>query len=147
MSLSEETFHRARKALNPVPCAFEKALLAHCICCGLADKHLLAERETVNCHEAESQETCVQLRAVLRGKSAFVLKITADMNDPLPHNKEMKVQCGGLKGLQNALTGSEQVANVHGLVVDALTRYGDLESLPFSLIIQSVSNFNIRHRI
>jgi hypothetical protein len=145
-AFNEEAYHGTRKTLNPTPCAFEKAVLARCVSCMLADKHLLAERETINCHDAQAQEICSRLRIALRANSSFALKITSDMNASLPHNKEMKVQCGGLKGLQKSVAGNEEVANVHKLVIDALSLYGDLESLPYANIVQSISNFNIRQR-
>jgi hypothetical protein len=145
-TFNENAYHCTRKTLNPTPCAFEKAVLARCVSCILADKHLLAERETINCHDAKAQEICSRLRVALRANSTFALKITSDMNASLPHNKEMKVQCGGLKGLQKAVAGNEAVTNVRTLVADALNRYGDIESLPYAIIVQGISNFNSRQR-
>jgi hypothetical protein len=145
-AINEDAYHGSRKSLNPTPCAFEKAILARCVSCKLADRRLLAERETINCHEVKAQETCTRLRVALRANSAFALKITSGTDDLLPHNKEMKVQCGGLRGLQWAVNGSEEVANVHQLLSDALTRFGDIASLPYAIIVQSVSSFNIRQR-
>jgi hypothetical protein len=142
---NEDAYRDARVSINPTPCAFEKAVLARCVACGLADKHLLAERETVNCHDAEAQKTCTELRKSLRSHAAFALKIS-NLNGPVPHGKEIKAQCGGLKGLQNALTGSEDVSDVRQLVIDALKKFDDLDSLPYSAIVQTVANFNIRRR-
>lgn len=142
---NEDAYRDARVSINPTPCAFEKAVLARCIACELAEKHLLAERETVNCREAEAQKTCAELRKALRAHSAFTLKLTSP-NGPVPHGKEIKAQCGGLKGLQNALSGSEEVVNARKLVLDALEKFGDLEALPYSVIVQTVATFTIRHR-
>ena len=103
---NEDAYRDARKSLNPTPCAFEKAILAGCANCELADKHLLAERETINCHEADAQLACSELRNALRIHSVFTLKLIRP-EAPVPHGKEIKVQCGGLKGLQSALTGCE----------------------------------------
>jgi hypothetical protein len=142
---NEDAYRDARVSINPTPCAFEKAILARCAACSLAEKHLLAERETVNCQNTEAQKTCAGLRKALRSHSAFALKIS-NLNGPVPHGKEIKAQCGGLKGLQNALTGSEDVSDVRRLVVEALGKFDDLESLPYSVIVQTVANFNIRRR-
>ncbi len=142
---NEDAYRDARKRINPSPCAFEKAVLARCVACDLADKHLLAERETINCHDPEAQKTCAELRKALRAHAAFSLKI-ASLNAPVPHGKEIKAQCGGLKGLQQALSGTEEVADARKLVLDALAQYGDLESLPYTEIVQTVAHFNIRRR-
>lgn len=142
---NEDAYRDARVSINPNPCAFEKAILARCVACELAEKHLLAERETVNCREAGAQKACAELRKALRTHSAFSLKLTS-LNGPVPHGKEIKAQCGGLKGLQNALTGSEDVSDTRRLLLDALEKYGDLEALPYSVIVQTVANFSIRRR-
>ena len=142
---NEDAYRDARKSINPTPCAFEKAVLARCVACELADKHLLAERETINCHDPEAQKTCTELRKALRTHSAFTLKISS-LNGPVPHGKEIKAQCGGLKGLQQAMSGTPEVADARKLVLDALAQYGDLESLPYTEIVQTVSQFSIRRR-
>ena len=142
---NEDAYRDARKSINPTPCAFEKAVLARCVACELADKHLLAERETINCHDPEAQKTCTELRKALRTHSAFTLKIS-NLNGPVPHGKEIKAQCGGLKGLQQAMSGTPEVADARKLVLDALAQYGDLESLPYTEIVQTVSQFSIRRR-
>lgn len=142
---NEDAYRDARKRINPTPCAFEKAVLARCVACDLADKHLLAERETINCRDPEAQKTCTELRQALRAHSAFSLKI-ASPNVPIPHGKEIKAQCGGLKGLQQAMSGTEEVANARKLVLEALAQYGDLDSLPYTEIVQTISHFNLRRR-
>jgi hypothetical protein len=142
---NEDAYRDARLSINPRPCAFEKAVLSTCVACTLAEKHLLAERETISCQDAQAQKTCMQLRNALRTHSIFALKIT-DPNAPVPHNKEIKAQCGGLKGLQNALTGSSDVTDVHGLVDEALEKFSDLDSLPYTTIVQSVVHFSLRKR-
>ncbi|CAK0762325.1 conserved hypothetical protein [Gammaproteobacteria bacterium] len=142
----EDAYRDAYRNINPAPCAFEKAVLACCVACELAEKHLLAERETINCSDPEAQKTCAELRKALRDHSAFSLKLTRRDDDPVPHGKEIKAQCGGLQGLQQALRGMKEVVNVRQLVWDAFAQYGDLESLPYSEIVRTVAHFNLRRR-
>lgn len=142
---NEDAYRDARNSVNPTPCAFEKAMLARCIECSKAEKHLLAERETINCADATAQSRCTELKTLLRGQSAFALRITA-ANSPLPHAKELRIQCGGLKGLQKSLTGSDDIADVTGLIDASLARHGSLEAFPYSEIVQSVVHFEARRR-
>lgn len=142
---NEDAYRDARKSVNPTPCAFEKGVLARCIACSQAEKHLLAERETVNCGDAAAQVRCAELRALLRGHSAFALKISR-MGPPLPHAKELKIQCGGLKGLQKSISGDDTVTDAFNLVSQAVQQYGALESLPYSEIVQGVVHFEGRRR-
>ncbi|MEO6974952.1 MAG: hypothetical protein ABI144_03620 [Gallionella sp.] len=75
------------------------------------------------------------LRDLLRRNFTFALgKLHID--GPLPHAKEMRMQCGGLKGLQYMLDGNEEVSDVAALIGMAQQRYGNLAELPFSLIVQ-----------
>jgi hypothetical protein len=142
---NEDAYRDARKSVNPTPCAFEKGILALCLACSKAEKHLLAERETINCSDANAQARCMTLKSLLRHQSAFALHITS-ANAPLPHAKELRIQCGGLKGLQKSMTGTEQVDDVLAITEAAVARFGTLEALPFSEIVQSVVHFEGRRR-
>lgn len=142
---NEDAYRDARKSVNPTPCAFEKGVLARCVACSKAEKHLLAERETVNCSDAAAQARCNELKALFRIQSAFALRITS-ANTPLPHAKELRIQCGGLKGLQRNLTGQDTVEDVFLLIETALSEHGALESFPYSEIVQSVVHFESRRR-
>lgn len=142
---NEDAYRDARKSVNPTPCAFEKGVLARCIACSKAEKHLLAERETINCTSVAAQARCQELKSILRNQSAFALRITS-ANAPLPHAKELRIQCGGLKGLQKSVTGPDDVTDVTGLIDAALARYGTLETFPYSEIVQSVVHFEARRR-
>lgn len=89
--------------------------------------------------------------AQLQQNAAFALKLT-HAQERLPHAKEMKIQCGGLRGLQKVLSsgadgGEESVGmGVSALVRLALERYVTLERLPYSEIMQAVAAFEIRRR-
>lgn len=142
---NEDAYRDARKSVNPTPCAFEKAVLARCIACSKAEKHLLAERETVNCSDAAAQARCNELKTLLRGHSAFALKIPR-IGSQLPHAKELKIQCGGLKGLQTAVSGTNEVEDTFALIESALSHHGSLETFPYSDIVQGVVHFEARRR-
>lgn len=140
--------------VNPQPCAFEKALLARCCACSLAQRQNIAEREAVACVAPAAQEQCAALRALLRQKAAFALKVT-QAQARLPHALEMKLQCGGLQGVQLATDpegGSGQagagpaVDDVHALVRASAEKFGGLANLPYSAIVQSVAAYQIRRR-
>jgi hypothetical protein len=158
--MDETAFRQTRGAANPQPCVFEKAMLARCCACSFADWQNIAEREAVACGSSAAREQCAVLRALLRQKSAFALKLT-QLEGPLSHSKEIKIECGGLLGVQLALArqavppvaglapdarGLPAVVDVHSLVLAAQASSGDLSNLPYSTIIQSVVAYQIRHR-
>jgi len=160
--MDESAFRGARGAVVPQPCAFEKAILARCGVCSLAERQHTAEREAVACASVPAREQCVALRVLLRQSSVFALKLT-QADAPLPHAKEMKLQCGGLRGLQQALgpavavnegaeapasgeQGLPVVADVHGLVQASAEKFGGLPNLPYSAIVRSVVAYQLRRR-
>jgi hypothetical protein len=67
---------------------------------------------------------------------------------PLPHNKEMKVQTGGLLGLQAVidpkLADATNVPNVYGLIDNAENVFGKLEAFPFDQIVKRIVRYQVR---
>jgi hypothetical protein len=147
--MDESVFRRTRDAMTPRPCAFEKAMLAGACACSLAERRNIAEREAVDCSSAAAGTECAALRSLLRQKSAFALGLT-QVAGPLPHAKEMKVECGGLQGVQLAASPSAtppaSVVDVHRLLQSCSEKFGGLANLPYSAIIQSVVAYQIRRR-
>lgn len=143
--MDETAFRQARKAAVEHPCPFEKALLSGCGTCGLAQRRNIAEREAVACSAGLAREACATLLGLLRRNAAFALHLTRP-EDRLTHAQEMKVQCGGLAGLQRALGGSDAVGDVGALAQAAGGSENGLEGLPWSAIMQSVAAWQPRRR-
>jgi hypothetical protein len=143
--MDEAVYRSARGDINRLPCVFERALLARCAVCQLASHHVLAERETVACTSPLARAECGRLAGLLREKSAFALRL-ASTQRILPHAMVMKIQCGGLTGMQRVLDPDAPAPDVHRLVLLARERHGDIESLPYSRIVQGVAAFQPRRR-
>lgn len=143
--MDEHAFLHALGAINPHPCAFAKVILSQHCACSKVNKRYAAEREMVACTEDAAREQCHELLDLLRQNSAFALKLT-HVTPPLPHGPEMRVQCGGLQGLQGAVDGSEAVVDVSALVAAARLKFGSLENLPYSKIVQSVVSCVVRKK-
>jgi len=143
--MDENSYHRTRQQINPLPCVFEKALLCQAAACEAARRLSLAEREMIACSEPLARAACGQLLALLRQNSAFALKIK-DAQRILPHAMAMKVQCGGLVGLRDLLDAEAHAPDVLKLVRLAQAEYGAFENLPFSRIVQGVAHWQMRRR-
>ncbi len=143
--MDENAFMHTLGTVNPKPCAFEKAILSRRCACTLADKRFVAEREMVACKVPEQREKCNDLLTLLRQGSAFALKLT-HIAPQLSYAQEVKVQCGGLLGLQHEMDGADEVSNVTDLVESARQKFGSFEDIPYSRIVQSVVNFQVRKR-
>ena len=84
------------------------------------------------------------MRELLRHSFTFALG-KSHIDGPLPHAQEMRIQCGGLKGLQFILDGNDEVHDISELLETAQRKYGELAELPFSKIVQGANNlFKLR---
>lgn len=152
--MDEESFKRTYKELNPNRCIFEKAITNQRCDCELKRKFVLASRECVAC---ESENALIQCTAVLnsiRNNARFTLKTTT-IDGPMPHNKELQVQAGGMLALQSIVSErvSKQikedktpkiVTNIHQTMQQALLEYQTIENLPYSEIVKSIVSYQSR---
>ena len=143
--VDEAAFRHAKDEINRLPCVFERALLGRHAACELAVRHQIAERETVACVQPVAHEACATMSQLLREKSAFALGLTAIQRN-LPHATVMRIQCGGLDGLQALLDADAVAPDVRRLVRLAQERYADLDELPFSQVVQGVAAWPARRR-
>ncbi len=143
--MDETEFKQTYSEYNDRPCIFAKALLARCVGCSRAQKLNIAEREAMACRSPAAQARCAEVLPLLRSNALFTLRLT-QVDGPLPHGKEMKVQCGGLHGLQETIDGGAEVTDVNGLLDSAYARYGDGAALPYSAIVKRVASFQLRKR-
>ena len=120
------------------PCPFERSILRGCAACAQSEKMQVAERELVKCRNTASHSRCSELYAHLRRSFSFALG-TLRVDTPLPHAQEMRVQCGGLKGLQHTLSGSTEVENVDELLGNALRQWDEIAEIPYSDVVHAAA--------
>ena len=145
--MDEARYREAYRDINRWPCPFEPAILTRRCGCRRHRRLLLAEREAVACDGPDPRARCAAFLAELRERGRFALGLTR-IDGPLPHGKEIKVQAGGLLGLQVELGGEAagQVADVDALLEAALARWGALDRLPFEALARHVLRFRPRNR-
>jgi len=147
--MDETQYRQTYGELNTRKCVFEKAINSRRCTCTCCKRFNLADREGVACETVESLARCQSLLESLRNKARFALQMTR-IPGPLPHAKEIKVQIGGMLGIQQLLyaekTGSESVEDIDGLAREAINRYGDIAALPYDEIIKSIVHFEGRLR-
>ncbi len=146
--VEEDQYRSTYKHVNERRCAFEKAVLSHRCSCSCSARFYLADREGIACDSGKAHARCEKLVHLLRENAKFALKLSS-LEGELPHAKEIKVQNGGLLGLQHVLrpdltTGS--VVDIAGLTTLGEHTYGALEALPFREIVKSIVSFEGRRR-
>ena len=147
--MNEDEYRATYHGLRKRHCIFEKALNSRVCDCQSASRFNLADREGVACKSPPGQGLCKELIRQLRLNSRFALALTR-ISGPLSHSREIKVQNGGLLGLQKALSPERQdqrgVENVASLVAQALETFETLDRLPFDEIVQSVVSYKGRRK-
>jgi hypothetical protein len=148
--MEEDEYKSTYKELAPVRCVFEKAITNNHARCQLARHFYLADREGYACNNKECSMLCNEFLEILREKSKFVFKVP-NVEGPLPHNREIKVQVGGIKGLLKLVKPADSrmmpgPENINGIIDKVIEKFGSLSDLPYSEIIQSVEQFQGRRR-
>ncbi len=152
--MEEDEYKSTYNELAAVRCVFEKALSHHQAKCLLSKHFCLADREGYSCENSQASKQCGEFLEQLRENSRFVLKLH-EINGPLPHNMEIRVQVGGLKGLAKLLNinnhESEEnealvVKDINQIINAAKNQYGAITKWPYNKIIQSVVQFQGRRR-
>ena len=143
--MDEQQYKSTYQNINPQRCVFEKAINSRVCNCSKACRFNLADREGVACNSSISLNRCSQLIEILRKKARFALQRT-EVNQALAHAQEIKIQNGGLLGLQFQVREIQQesVNDIDCLISDAENMFNKLDDFPYSQIMQVISNYQIR---
>ncbi len=142
--MDESVFRQMLTGLNERPCPFGKSILTGCAGCSKAEKRNIAEREVVACTSDTAHERCIALRDLLRNNFTFALG-RLHIDGPLPHAQEMRMQCGGLTGLQLVLDDNGERIDIDCLLTRSQQKFGELADFPYSSIVQ-LANTHYRGR-
>ena len=165
--MDEDNYRSVYKEMNPTRCYFEKLLLLRYGNCAQANKLFLAEREAYACHSENAQQQCFKLLEHLRSNARFSLQVT-QISGQLPHAKEIKVQAGGLFGLQQLLSHQDvaqtdilhdddakfgeqaqehaPIENVYATINEAVVQYKELDLIPYNELVKAIVNFKLPDR-
>jgi hypothetical protein len=144
--VEENEYKSTYGEIASIRCEFEKALTNNKAKCSYSRHFCLADREGYACKSSELSEKCRGLLQKLRENARFILKLQ-QLSDKLPHNMEIRVQVGGLTGIQTLFFPQQQdktIEDIFALVELAETEYGSIERLPYDRIVQSISRYQGR---
>ncbi len=147
--MDENEYRATYRDINKRCCVFEKAINSRICGCEKSNRFNLADREGVTCSTPSGQALCTELIQQLRHNARFAMRITRT-SGPLPHAHEIRIQNGGLLGLQKVLSKQAQdqatVKDIHGLLKQAIAQQGTLERIPYDQIVQFLVSYSVRRR-
>jgi hypothetical protein len=124
-------------------CVFAKALLARAATCELAERRSLGEREVFECPSPVARTNCATLAALLHERARFALRLPRP-GQLLIHAQALRLQCGGLAGIRQALGVTSD--DVHRMVGLAHASHGSLTALPWAAVVATVAEWQPRSR-
>ena len=146
--MDEDQFRSTYNAVNPNRCIFEKSITNRRCDCQLKRRFVLATREGIACQSEDAMKRCTRVLDAMRNNARFSLKVIT-VNGPMPHNKELQVQAGGMLELQKLLATepqqvTETVSNIHLTMEAAMQEYGTIEQFPFGEIVKGIVKYQSR---
>lgn len=147
--MEEDEYRSTYDAVNQRRCVFEKAINARHVGCGQMHRFYLADREGVGCQSDAANQRCIALLERMRRDARFALQLT-HIGGPLPHNKEIRVQVGGLLGIQALVQPRRAeaggVENAFEVLNLAEQRFGSIDAIPFNEVMKDIKQFQGRSR-
>ena len=142
---NEGAYRLAREAYIEHSCPFERALLSRCAGCSRARRLNLADREAIACGDPVVREYCLAFYQALHENAQFALKTNPDT--PWPFGKEIRAQCGGVRGLAGAMGGAaDATTDIAATVLQGQQRFGGSADFPYSEIMRAVAHYEPRKR-
>lgn len=147
--MDEGHYRQTYQQINHQRCVFEKSLQTRLSACRQSHRFCLADREGVACNQELANQRCHRLLELLRRNANFALGIPK-IDTALPHNKEIRIQNGGLLGIQQVLTqdkATEQhIADIHQLITASIEKFHSLEALPFDEVVKFIVSYEVKKR-
>lgn len=142
--MDDKEFKKTLNKVNALPCVFEKSILALHGRCSFALRRYIGEREAVGCGAEAAQNLCLAWLSLLRDRAAFALG-ESHTSGKLAHAKAMKLQVGGLRGLNELLNADHgPVEDIHALIRAAHQEFEGLDRVPFSRLMPLLQSFQGR---
>ncbi|MEE9343746.1 MAG: hypothetical protein V3V12_08955 [Gammaproteobacteria bacterium] len=147
--VEEDEYRSTYHAINQQRCIFEKTILTHKCGCSRSTRFFLADREGIRCNSLAARLDCSELLTKLRQKAVFALSLH-NLEGDLPYTKEIRIQTGGMLGLQRILNDAaedtDSIADIYPIILQSKQTYQTLDDLPFQEIVQSIHRFKGRQK-
>ena len=129
-------------------CPFSAPLVTRQFGCTVSQEVIHRGGTEINCTDAAAHARCDQLFQRLKAEALPAFGVEDDLLS-MPHSVLVKIQHGGLLGLQRLLdgaAGSAEVKNVHALVDQAAGKYNSLDAVPYPALVQDMTAYKLRRR-
>ena len=127
-------------------CVFAGPQISELFACSQGRQVVRRGGAEIACGSEPAQRRCTQLYESLKAGALAHLDLQDDLL-AIPHSLLLKVQYGGLLGLQQLIgEEGESVADIHALVDRLQQHYGDLEQIPCADVAPVIAAYKSRRR-
>ena len=128
-------------------CAFNGTLVAQTFGCVHAEPVARRGGPDIACRSPTGHRRCAEVFDRLKAAALPAFGVEDDLLT-MPHSVLMKIQHGGLLGLQRTLDGApaNRVENVDGLVERVLGRYQTPDAIPGADVVADITGFQLKRR-
>ena len=130
-------------------CPYSAPLIGHHFDCACAQEVIRRGGTEVDCTNASAHARCEQLFHRLKAVALPAFGVEDDLLS-MPHSVLVKIQYGGLLGLQRLLSSAapaaERIDDIDTLVQQAQARFGSAEAIPCDPLVAEITAFKPRSR-
>lgn len=127
-------------------CAFNATLMGDQFGCTHARHVVRRGGPDIACVDNTGHERCQRLFELLKSSALPAFGVEDDLLS-MPHSTLVKIQFGGLLGIQRLLGGNgDTVADINSLVGRTENRFGNLASIPCEQVRADMTGYKIRRR-
>jgi len=127
-------------------CAFNGPLMSGVFACSQGRQVARRGGPDIACGSADGHQRCARLFELLKTAGLKELAMEDDLLT-MPHSALLKIQYGGLLGLQRQLGESaDSVADIDKLVCRIEEQYGDLEVVPLDSVASEIAAYKATRR-
>lgn len=128
-------------------CAFNGTLVAATFGCTHAEPVVRRGGPDVACRSDAGHRRCAEVFERLKVAALPAFGVDDDLLT-MPHSVLMKIQHGGLAGLQRVLDGAAEarVADIDALLARAFERYRTADALPCTDVVADMIRYQLKRR-
>mgnify|MGYP001825440563 CR=1 FL=1 len=135
--------------MSKLICPFSAPLVAEDFACRHAEAVIRRGGTEIACHAGTSRARCIELHQAMKAVALAEQGYEDDLTQ-VPHSLLVKIQYGGLLGLQR-LTGqggetATTVADIDSLVESARLRFGTVSDIPCTELCTDMTGYRLPGR-
>lgn len=132
--------------MSEAKCPFSAPLITHHFGCVLAKEVIHRGGTEIACTQDGAQARCAGLFERLKTAALPAFGVEDDLLS-MPHSVLVKIQYGGLLGMQRLLSGPvDKIENIDALLNQATTHWGNTEAVPCDSLVPDITSFKPRSR-